>query len=200
MSYIYVKKDVTFIEDPAAQTLLQAFLRALYAPEWITQCEEEFEFVRVDGDLRDQALEAIDSMIVNPDAPLWTFEYDTEKNVGQGDYVLSTKRSSYSEVEQDNLVDKIAALTEELVTLHAEIDAIMAASGADGHSHSSESSELGDEESTQDTEIQAALVMSSISIALWILALIGLVVRCATGSHSPHNGDETAKARSDQVA
>ena len=77
MSYIYVKKDLTFIEDPAAQTLLQAFLRALYAPEWITQCEEEFGFVRVDGVLRDKALEAIDSMIVSPDAPAWFFEYDT---------------------------------------------------------------------------------------------------------------------------
>lgn len=184
-----MKKDLTFIGDPAAQTLLQTFLKALYAPEWITQCEEEFGFVRVDGVLRDKALEAIDSMIVSTDAPQWTFEYETEKNIGQGDFVISTKRSSYSEVEQDNLVEKIAALTEQLVTLQSEYEKVMAAT------HS-------DQESNQDTEIQAALVMSSISIALWILALIGLVVRCATGSHSPSNGSvETSKAgQSDDVA
>jgi hypothetical protein len=184
MSYIYVKSDLTFIDDPAAQTLLQAFLRALYAPEWIGQCEDEFGFVRVDGPLRDQALEAIDSMITSAGAPQWTFEYVTEERLGQGDYVISTKRQSYSEVEQDDLVDKLAALTEQIEALKAEYVKIMEETGADDHTHAQESNQSASDE---DSQVQAALVMSSISIALWVLAILALLVRMATGSHSSAN-------------
>jgi ABC-type phosphate transport system substrate-binding protein len=46
MTYIYVKKDLTFISDPASQSLVKAFLEAVYSDEYITQCEEEFGFVR----------------------------------------------------------------------------------------------------------------------------------------------------------
>ncbi len=196
-----MKKDLTFIEDPAAQTLLQAFLKALYAPEWITQCEEEFGFVRVDGTLRDQALEAIDSMIISAGAPQWTFEYETEKNIGQGDFVISTKRQSYSEVEQDDLVEKIAALTEQILALQAENAKIMSQMGEEGHTHEEETN-LYNQEMDQDSQITAALVLSSISFALWILAILALIVRWATGSLSPSNGGvETSKAGpSDEVA
>ena len=34
MTYIYVKKDLTFIQDPASQSLLKAFLKAVYSDEY----------------------------------------------------------------------------------------------------------------------------------------------------------------------
>ena len=38
MTYMYVRKNLTFIEDPQEQTLLVAFLTALYDPVYINQC------------------------------------------------------------------------------------------------------------------------------------------------------------------
>ena len=60
MSYIYVRKDLTYMPNPASQTLLKAFLRALYSDDYIPVCEEEYGFFRITGDLRDKALAAID--------------------------------------------------------------------------------------------------------------------------------------------
>ncbi len=192
MSYIYVKKDLRFIEDPAAQSLLKAFLKAVYSDEYIEQCEEEFGFVRVGGSLRDMALEAIDALVTDPAAPEWTFETDTIKRIGQGDYVISQKRKSYSEIEQEKLVEMIGNLQEQIIAMQAEI-------GLSGGSSSSSSSsmtndelsagattmegfELGDFDESE--EAMAALIMSSVSIALWIAALIGFAVKAATGGSS----------------
>lgn len=183
ISYIYVKKDLTFIEDPAAQTLLQTFLRALYDPEWITQCEDEFGFLRVNGTLRDQALDAIDSLTTSTGAPQWTFEYETEKRLGQGEYVISTKRQSYSEVEQDNLVDKIATLIEQIESLQAENAKIMKDAETTGALQS-----VNDGLSEEDSQVKTALILSSISFALWMLAILAILVRFVTGSHSTVNG------------
>ena len=36
----------------------------------------------------------------------------------------------------------------------------------------------------EDDEVMAALIMSSVSIALWVAALIGFAVRAATGGSS----------------
>ena len=63
MSYIYVRKDLTYMPNPASQTLLKAFLQALYSDDFIPVCEEEFGFNRITGDLRDKALSAIDELI-----------------------------------------------------------------------------------------------------------------------------------------
>jgi ABC-type phosphate transport system substrate-binding protein len=185
MTYVYVKKDLTFIQDPAAQTLVKAFLRALYTDEYITQCEGEFDFVRVGGEVRGTALAEIDALVVSSGAPEWTFEFNTEERVGQGDYVISSKRESYSEVEQDNMVDTIAELKAEIEELHAEIDYFV---GEFGHTNDEEgtisSGSALNKATTEDTQIKVALILSSISIVFWIGAIIALTVRYLTGSHS----------------
>lgn len=201
MTYIYVKKDLTFIADPAAQGLLKAFLNAVYTDEYITQCEEEFGFVRVSGDLRDKALSEIESLTVSSGAPEFTFELDTLENVGQGDYIISWKRESFSEVEQADLVEDIDALKAEIEELHLEIE-LMA--GELGHTHDEDGklisgSALGQ---SDDSKLQAALIMSAISIVLWILAVIALLVRCVTGTHTNTNMGmpETAKVTPPETA
>lgn len=187
MTYIYVKKDLTFIEDPASQSLLKAFLKAIYSDEYITQCEEEFGFVRVGGALRDMALASIDALVTDPAAPEWTFETDTIKRIGQGDYVISQKRQSYSEIEQAKLVEMIGKLSDKITMLEAEL-------GSSSGSSSMTRDELGATATTtdgfllnemdEDDEVMAALIMSSVSIALWVAALIGFAVRAATGGSS----------------
>ena len=182
MSYIYVKSDLTFIEDPASQSLVKAFLKAVYSDEYITQCEEEFGFVRIGGELRDQALNAIDALIIDPNAPEWTFETDTEKRVGQADYVISQKRQSYSELEQDGLLDKIASLAAKIEELQAQNDQTVAAVPARKQEIASNAfGTFIDEELDEDSQVKTALILSSISIALWVIAIIGLLVKCVTG-------------------
>ncbi|KAG7352072.1 phosphate ABC transporter, periplasmic phosphate-binding protein [Nitzschia inconspicua] len=197
MTYVYVKKDLTFIQDPAAQTLVKAFLTALYTDEYITQCEEEFGFVRVDGELREKALAEIESLTVSAGAPEWTFEFETITNEGQGDYVISNKRESYSEAEQDMMLADIAVLKAEIDLLHSEMDIV--ASGT-GHTHDEDGNIVAigsayNNAMNKDSQLQAALVLSSISITLWILTIIALLVRCVTGSHTNTNlaMSETAK-------
>ncbi len=193
MSYIYVRKDITFIQYPAAQTLLKAFLKALYADEYITQCEEEFGFARVAGALRDEALAEIDAMVTSDGAPEWTFETETDVRSGQGDYVISLKRESYSEVEQDELVDMIEALEKEIDILHAENEILLAELGhthdEDGNvvqSNSGALSEAINSELSEDSQVKASLVLSSISFALWCFALIYWIVTGVTGTHKPN--------------
>lgn len=193
MTYIYAKKDLTFIEDPAAQTLVKTFLTALYTDEYITQCEEEFGFVRVAGDLRDKALSEIDALVTSPGAPEWTFEFDTEARTGQGDYVISVKRESYSEVEQDSLVDMMAEMQSEIERLKAANEIFVAEFG---HTHDDNSFQQQNQAMSEDSQVKAALVLSSISFALWMLAIIALLVRCATGSHSPAEINEISKPAS----
>ena len=187
MTYIYVKKDLTFIQDPASQSLLKAFLKAVYSDEYIVQCEEEFGFVRVGGALRDQALAAIDALVTDFSAPTWTFETDTEKRVGQGDYVISQKRQSYSEIEQDKLLETIGKLTDRIEQLEAENEVlaeeilVKLPTAPVGSAPVAIESEF---EKTQDAEVQAALIMGGVSIALWVVAILVAVVKHYDGGAS----------------
>jgi len=195
MTYIYVKKDLTFIQDPASQTLLKAFLKAVYSDEYITQCEEEFGFVRIGGELRDQALKSIDEIITSAGAPEWSFETDTEKNIGQADYVISKKRQSYSEIEQDKLVEMMNKLSLRIDELQAEnksmkstiASAPTATVAAPVKTATKETSGNSFESlvnEDEDEQVKIALIMSSVSIALWIVTALIMVVNYMSASGS----------------
>jgi len=216
MTYIYVKKDLTYIADPASQSLLKTFLKAVYSDEYITQCEEEFGFVRVGGSLRDKALASIDALVTDPTAPTWTFETDTEKRVGQGDYVISKKRQSYSEIEQEKLVEMIGKLSDHIAVLEeknsaleysvllatdsaANANRVSASAKDDANSVRATTSDnagfgMAEEESDGDGGAQAALIMSIISIALWVIAIIGFLVKGLCGDAPAQNNQKSAVA------
>lgn len=205
MTYVYVKKDLTFIEDPASQSLIKAFLNALYSDEYIIQCEEEFGFVRIGGELREKALKSIEEIVTSPGAPEWKFEFDTEKYAGQRDYVISKKRQSYSEIEQDKLVEMINKLSVQVDVLKTENTAL-ALEVAEVAKRSSTSTSTTpsvstsppaaretttnafgafiDDELDEDQQVKTALIMSSVSIALWVMAILGMIVKFASGSDS----------------
>jgi endo-1,4-beta-mannosidase len=173
---------LTFIPNPASQTLLKAFLKALYSDEYIPVCEEEFGFFRVTGDLRTKALQAIDDLIVTDGAPEWTFESETSPRTGQSDYVISVKRDSYSEVEQDQNVAEVKALKMTLAELQTEYDAMQtrvdAMSGSSGSISEADAliDEQMDNEET-DTQIKIALALAGVSFTLWMLTIIGVIVK-----------------------
>jgi hypothetical protein len=201
MTYIYLKKDLTFIEDPAAQTLLKAFLEAVYMDEYITQCEEEFGFFRVNGELRDKALSDISALVTTSGAPEWIFELDTLPSVGQGDYVISSKRESYSEVEQDNLVEMIATLTKEIELLHAENEQFQAQYGhtheGDGTTVDGSAMHFSNNGSSEDSQVKAALILGSISFTLWVLTLTAMLIRRVSGSRASKNLETVETPKTD---
>ena len=126
--------------DPASQTLLKAFLTALYTDEYITTCEEEFGFVRISGDLRQKALDEINALTITDGAPDFSFEFNTEKNTGQGDYVISVKRNSYAAIEQGDAIGDIETLRRQMADLIAAnaalkttVDALVAAGNDSGN-------------------------------------------------------------------
>ena len=208
MTYIYVKKDLTYIQDPASQSLLKAFLKAVYDDEYIVQCEKEFGFVRVGGALREMALNSIDALVTDPSAPEWTFEVDTAKRTGQGDYVISQKRKSYSEIEQDKLVEMIGKLSDKIGALEAknlELSNSVPVASPHLHTPSSETAKttttdafvLVDDGMDADSQVQAALIMSTVSIALWVAAILGMIVKHATGAGTKTNAGGVEKKPED---
>lgn len=174
MTYIYIRNDITYLE-PESQRLLKAFLTALYMPEYNQICADEFGFVPVTGTLKEKAEQVIQGLTVSGVAKDWSFELSTEVGNGQLDHVFSVKRDSYSEIEQDALIKQVAAL-------QAEVEALKKSSGsstADDAGHTHAEFEDRDMEDEQSQEIMAALVLSSISFVLWVLALIGCIVKYA---------------------
>lgn len=128
LTYAIIRKDLpSFIPDPRAQSLLVAFLRSLYDPNYVTKCEEDFLFLPVKNRLRDVALQSIDLLEMSPDAPEWIQETTVlENGAGQGDYVISTRRSVSSLVEQDLLAEKVSHAETTLEQTVALLDVIQA--------------------------------------------------------------------------
>jgi hypothetical protein len=187
MTYVYVRKDLSYIAEVQEQTLLKAFLKALYKDNYVDECDGDFGFVRVSGELKDRAILAIDGLLVGEGAEDWVFEESTFPRVGSLDYVISQKRESYSEIQQDRAVDMVGSLQSEIKVLKTENKALKESIGSLGEELQQITTMVGEVETasksaTQDDELifgedeetalKAALALSIISFALWMLALI----------------------------
>jgi hypothetical protein len=204
MTYVYVRKDLTHITDPQEQTLLKAFLKALYDDKYVAECEESFGFVRVSGELKTRALAAIDTLQVTAGAQDWIFEEATAARTGMADYVISQKRKSYSELEQDGVVGLVDSLQRQITALLSEnsqlviavdtleqkfkvvstsvdnVEAAAAKTAADAAKGFQDNPMFGDGGSfgeDEETALNAALALSIISFTLWMLALIFIVAK-----------------------
>ena len=192
MSYIYVRKDLSFIESEDDKALLLAFLESIYDPEYIDMCKD-FGFTPVSDGVLQLGLDGI-AMLDIAATPRFTFENatQTQANVGQGDYVISGKRRSYAEVErsdasgdiealmQDNhmLQKELANMQKVLVTLEQVVATNtqnQAGGGVDNNDDETITISSNLYTSTEDSQLQAALVMSAISIVLWCIAILAMI-------------------------
>ena len=210
---------MTFL-PPASQGLLKAFLLSLYNPEYINRCEVDFGFVRVTGPVRDEAIAAIEgnTLITSAGAPVFTFESedDTIPHGGQRPYVLSGKRESYSEVEQDNLVDSMAKLSDEVEALKNQnlllLEKIETLEGHTTHTNGgsrangAQTNLLEDEDlvvvpftEQDETQLTAALVLSSLSFVMCLFGMFLLLnhLYCRPGTSG---GPVVEKAREGEHA
>lgn len=114
VSYVYLRKDLSHIKNPARRTLLKAFAEALFDPDYIGLCER-YGHIPVPTELRKISLEGLE--MVEADAPAsdeWTFEKSTNPGWGNGDRVISKKRGGFVLYEADRIADDIVPMAEEM--------------------------------------------------------------------------------------
>ena len=122
MSYIYVRKNLAFIESDEDKALLLAFLQSIYDPKCIDVCKD-FGFTPVANNVRQLGLDGIAMLDI---APLFTFEDITQPNEGQGDYVISGKRRTYAEIERSDASGNIEAIMEDNQMLRLQLNNMQA--------------------------------------------------------------------------
>jgi len=186
MSYVYVRRDITTqIQDQTSRGLLEAFLRALYKPEYFGQCEA-LGFTKVPISISEMAIKGIDDDVnweYTEGANMWSFEDDmTLKKIGQGQFVISEKRRSLAgqsiaeiagietELEKDVsfLLDGFHRIVE---GLHDEYninhEKNFGPFDADHHI------EMDD----NNKQVQAALVLAALSFTLWLCVIVGFFIK-----------------------
>lgn len=131
VSYVYIRKDLSFMTNPARRTLLKAFATALFDPDYIGLCDR-YGLVPVPDELRDMSLVGLQMLNVGDDATEWTFEKDTMPGIGQGDYIISSRRQNFGLYEADRLADDLAPLIEEVRSLKLELATMKASTTSSG--------------------------------------------------------------------
>ena len=122
VSYIYIRKDLSFIDTAARRQLLKAFAKSLFDPEYIGMCDR-YGLIPVPDELRQLSVDGIELIDVNDpdDANVWSYEVDTTPGAGQSDYVISQKRQSFTLYEVDRVADDVADLQEQVRLLQLEL-------------------------------------------------------------------------------
>lgn len=186
MTYIYVRKDLSsFISSPQEQALLVAFLRALYMPDYLQRCADEYGFILfLDNaevkQFAEDAISMVEASIDYTNATKFVFETeDTMAITGAAEYVFSQKRREISDVERDDLQEELASLLAQIEELTSVTDGDVSQSAAQGIT-----SGTGFFSSSDETQLKAALALGSISFAFWTLWIAAYLYRTMTRSQN----------------
>ena len=187
-SFIYVRKNLTSIDNAEEKTLLVAFLNAIYQDVFNADCETEFKLFSPSEDVRQNALTAIDTMIGVDGGNEWFYEAEITPIGGMGDYVLSPFRKTNVDLAiasasgaAEDAMEAVASLETRLATANAEIVRLSQELASFEQSTNQALGLQGDGfalyEEEDEAQVKAALVMSSLSIVAWVLAALVWVVR-----------------------
>lgn len=110
------------MDSAPRRTLLKAFATSLFDPEYIGMCDR-YGLIPVPDGLRNLSLQGIELIDVgdSDNSNAWTFETDTIPGAGQGDFVISQKRESFTLYEIDRLAGDVADLKEQVRLLQLEL-------------------------------------------------------------------------------
>lgn len=194
MTYIYVRQNLTSIMNPNEKTLLKAFLTAVYDPNFNKVCVDDFGFTLPQDSVKQKALNAIDTLIADDGGVDWIFEQDTAAIVGAGDYVISAKRKTIADVQLQDLredssevktevlalralVDEqrgvIANLESRLAAAETKVDTVTGTVNTANQERDNGAAGLvGDFSETDEQQLRAALVLSSLSFVLWMVWIL----------------------------
>ena len=127
MHYVYLALSMTHLTG-TAQGFMLAFLRALYEPSYIRQCQVVLGMSTVPERVRDLGKDGLEMLFrANSQTTIWGFETEIGDLI-TGDYVLSERRHSFAmqhhfalQSELDSLKgDTIADLEREIATLKSD--------------------------------------------------------------------------------
>lgn len=127
MHYVYFARSMSQLTG-TAQGLMLAFLRALYDPSYIRQCQVVLGMSTVPQQVRDLGLDGLELLLrSDSQATIWAFETEAGGLI-PGDYVLSERRHSFAmqhhfelRSELDSLKSNtIADLEREIATLKSD--------------------------------------------------------------------------------
>jgi hypothetical protein len=207
MTYLYVRTDLpAFMDSADEQALLVAFLRTFFLDDYITPCEELFGFTVMNSipAMKEYATAAIDLVeaSVSPNATKFTFESKTNVIGGAGPYVVSGKRKEIIDVNlndltstvtdlQTQVVDimavaglgeggvftgQLAQIQSEIDDLRVDVDELLNRLNTAGVESTLQSSNSND-----DSQIKAALVLSSLSFVVCCVGVAAYVTRYVKG-------------------
>jgi len=193
-SYIYIRKDLSFIANPVRRGLLKAFATALFDPDYIGLCDG---LVPVPDQLRALSLSGLNMLYENIFE--WAFEKRIMVGVGQGNRVISMKRNSFilNEVDHVNddvpeLMQRVGQLELELSSMNAKMELLLAAAAA---ADATTSSAVMDD-SVASTEDDSDSNMDTVNEPLVTLATVAAVAGSpdtstdATAMNQPAEEDE----------
>jgi hypothetical protein len=169
LTYVYVRLDLTFMPDPQERSLLLAFLKALYDPEFVDVCATRYGFTLAQGvslDLAQKAIAMLETSLT-PDVQPWTFEYKPNEITGTGDYVISSARLSLPQDERESNLEELKELRAQHAALKAQVDYLLANQAAllDGDfQFESEFTE------TEQAKITAGLVLGAVGLCFALMA------------------------------
>ena len=176
LTYLMVRLDLSFIEDPREKSLLVAFLKSLYNPGFVQRCVDRYGFTLASGasyDIGQKAIAMLESNLAS-DTPIWTFEDRPESRIGAGDYVISSNRRSFTKRERDTNAESIEELMEAMEVLQARVTQL----SAELNDGSKSTTEDGQEFSSADqTLIYVGLISGLIGLCL---ASVAIVLFCKT--------------------
>ncbi len=182
ITYVYVRKDLSFMSDPRAQSLMVAFFKALYDPVFTKKCEEEYLFLPVPESIRNIALSGIELLELDPSAPEWIQETDILSGVGQGDNVISIRRKSSSTIHLDLLTDKVRNAEMVLGDVLTGIDSIQTTADELRDQINRVVRGEFDEANAQlfnelDQRLDATFIMSITSLILGVITFLFMIVQ-----------------------
>eukprot|EP00522_Entomoneis_paludosa_P006891 CAMPEP_0172439606 /NCGR_PEP_ID=MMETSP1065-20121228/528_1 /TAXON_ID=265537 /ORGANISM="Amphiprora paludosa, Strain CCMP125" /LENGTH=470 /DNA_ID=CAMNT_0013188309 /DNA_START=59 /DNA_END=1471 /DNA_ORIENTATION=- len=163
MTYIVVRKDLSYFEDPESAAFMVAFLRALFMDDYIEQCADNYGFTLPSQSVRDFALEGIAMLQLPENTTQWIFETSTLPLDGQEEHVISSKRQRIADAERSSLQSSVASLEAENAALRSELNTLSSKAG------------MTDKEQTQLT---AALVLSCLCFIYLVIFSIFPLIGC----------------------
>ena len=160
LSYIYVRLDLSFMADRDDRGLLIAFLTALYDPLYITQCQTLYSLVPAPAVVNTLGKSGVAMLVASNNATKFIFEIATQPYDGQGNYVISSNRRTYADLQRSDLAVQTTALATAVA------------------SYSSAPTPTSDNQNQKNImRTHVAFGLSILSILLWAFLLIAFAVK-----------------------
>jgi hypothetical protein len=209
MTYLYVRTDLpAFMDSADEQALLVAFLRTFFLDDYISPCKELFGFTVMNSipAMKEYATAAIDLVesSVSANATKFSFESKTDVINGAGPYVFSGKRKEIIDVNLNDLTSTVTDLEEQVMEIMAvaglgdggvltgqlaqvQVDVKALRTDVDVllnrfNNIEGVESALQNSNFNNDTQVKAALVLSSLSFVVCCLGVASYLTRYVKGT------------------